>query len=137
MPGESFDEQASLRGIHAFLVVDDSESRELIKTVLEYAGALVSAVASARGALSALEAIRPDVLVADLSGEGDSAAALIERVRKLPGASDMPAIVITTARGGRDERQRLLKAGFQHHVLKPVDPWELCRLVATLAERGS
>ena len=137
MPEESFDEQASLRGIHAFLVVDDSESRELIKTVLEYAGALVSAVASARGALSALEAIRPDVLVADLSGEGDSAAALIERVRKLPGASDMPAIVITTARGGRDERQRLLKAGFQHHVLKPVDPWELCRLVATLAERGS
>ena len=137
MSEESFDEQASLRGIHAFLVVDDSESRELIKTVLEYAGALVSAVASARGALSALEAIRPDVLVADLSGEGDSAAALIERVRKLPGASDMPAIVITTARGGRDERQRLLKAGFQHHVLKPVDPWELCRLVATLAERGS
>jgi CheY-like chemotaxis protein len=136
MPEEGFDEQASLRGIHAFLVVDDSESRELIKTVLEYAGALVSAVASARGALSALDAIRPDVLIADLSGEGDSAAALIERVRKLPGAADMPAIVIT-ARGGRDERQRLLKAGFQYHVLKPVDPWELCRLVATLAERGS
>jgi len=83
MPEESFDEQASLRGIHAFLVVDDSESRELIKTVLEYAGALVSAVASARGALSALDAIRPDVLIADLSGEGDIAAALIERVRKL------------------------------------------------------
>ena len=136
MPEESFDEQASLRGIHAFLVVDDSESRELIKTVLEYAGALVSAVASARGALVALETIRPDGLIADISGEADSAAALIERVRKLPSAVDMPAIVIT-AGGRRDERQRLLKAGFQHHVLKPVDPWELCRLVATLAERGS
>jgi CheY-like chemotaxis protein len=136
MPGESFEEQASLRGIHAFLVVDDPDSRELIKTVLEYAGALVSAVASARGALAALEAIRPDVLIADLGGDGDGAVALIERVRKLPGAGDMPAIVIT-ARGGREERQRLLKAGFQHYVLKPVDPWELCRLVATLAERGS
>jgi CheY-like chemotaxis protein len=136
MPEESFDEQASLRGIHAFLVVDDPDSRELIKTLLEYCGALVSAVASARGALAALEAIRPDVLIADLSGDGDAAAALIERVRKLPGAGNMPAIVIT-ARGGRDERQRWLKAGFQHHVLKPVDPWELCRLVATLAERGS
>ena len=136
MPEESFDEQASLRGIHAFLVIDDPESRELIKTVLEYAGALVSAVASARGALAALEAIRPDVLIADLSGDGDSALALIERVRNVPGAADMPAIVIT-ARGNREERQRLLKAGFQHHVLKPVDPWELCRLVATLAERGS
>jgi CheY-like chemotaxis protein len=136
MPEESFDEQASLRGIHAFLIVDDPESRELIKTLLEYAGALVSAVASARGALAALEAIRPDVLIADLSGEGDGAAALIERVRKLPGAGEMPAIVIT-ARSGREERQRLLTAGFQHYVLKPVDPWELCRLIATLAERGS
>jgi len=136
MPEESFDEQASLRGIHAFLVVDDPDARELIKTLLEYCGALVSAVASARGALAALDAIRPDVLIADLSGEGDAAAALIERVRKLPGAGDMPAIVIT-ARGGRDERQRWLKMGFQHHVLKPVDPWELCRLVATLATRGS
>jgi CheY-like chemotaxis protein len=137
MPEESFEEQASLRGIHTFLVVDDSESRELIKTLLEYCGALVSAVASARGALAALDAIRPDVLIADLSGEGDSAATLIERVRKLPGVGDMPAIVITAARGGREEHQRLLKAGYQHHVLKPVDPWELCRLVATLAERGS
>ena len=34
-----------------------------------------------------------------------------------------------------DERQRLLKAGFQEHVVKPVDPWELCRRVASLATR--
>ena len=38
MPEESFEEQASLRDIHVFLVVDDPESRELMKTVLEYAG---------------------------------------------------------------------------------------------------
>ena len=135
MPEESFDEQASLRGIHVFLVVDDPESRELIKTVLEYVGALVSPVASARGALAALETIRPGVLLADLSGDGESAVALIERVRTL-GGRELPAIVVT-ARGGRDERQRLLKAGFHQHMLKPVDPWELCRLVASLAERGS
>src|SRR5436309_15250450 len=114
MPEESFDEQASLRGIHVFLVVDDPESRELIKTVLEYAGALVSPVASARGALAALETIRPDVLLADLSGDGESAVALIERVRTL-GGRELPAIVVT-ARGGRDERQRLLKAGFHQHL---------------------
>jgi len=136
MPEKSFDEQASLRGIHVFLVVDDPESCELIKTVLEYAGALVSPVASARGALAALETIRPDVLLADLSGDGESAVALIERVRTLPGGRELPAIVVT-ARGGRDERQRLLKAGFHQHLLKPVDPRELCRLVASLAERGS
>jgi CheY-like chemotaxis protein len=132
MPEESFEEQASLRGIHVFLVVDDPESRELMKTVLEYAGGLVSTGVSARSALGALEAIRPDVLLADLGTHGENALWLIERVRALAGAADMPAIVVT-APGAREDRQRLLKAGFQQHVLKPVDPWELCRLVASLA----
>src|SRR5919204_353489 len=67
---------------------------------------------------------------------GEGAVALIERVRALPAGRELPAIVVT-ARAGRDERQRLLKAGFHQHMLKPVDPWELCRLVASLAERGS
>jgi CheY-like chemotaxis protein len=132
MPEESFDEQASLRGIHVFLVVDDPESRELMKTVLEYAGGLVGTGVSARSALGALKAIRPDVLLADLGTHEEDALWLIERVRALPGAADMPAIVVT-APGAREDRQRLLKAGFQQHVLKPVDPWELCRLVASLA----
>src|SRR2546425_3976268 len=135
MSVESFEEQASLRGVHVFLVVDDRESRELMKTVLEYAAALVSAAASARGALGALEAIRPDILLIDLSTEGENALWLIERVRALPGGADIPAIAVT-ARGGREDRQRLLKAGFLQHALKPVDPWELCRLVASLARHA-
>lgn len=135
MPEESFEEQSSLRGVHVLLVVDDPESRELMKTVLEYAAALVSPAASARGALGALEGIRPHVLLVDLSTEGENALWLIERVRALPWGADLPTIAVT-ARGGRDDRQRLLKAGFHQHVLKPVDPWELCRLVASLARRA-
>ena len=135
MPEESFEEQSSLRGVHVLLVVDDPESRELMKTVLEYAAALVSPAASARDALGTLEGIRPDVLLIDLSTEGENALWLIERVRALPRGADIPAIAVTT-RGGRDDRQRLLKAGFHEHVLKPVDPWELCRLVASLARRA-
>ena len=134
MSEEGFEEQASLRGVHVFLVADDHESRELMKTVLEYAAALVSSAASARGALGALEAIRPDLLLCDLSTVGENAVWLIEHMRALPWGANIPAIVVTT-RAARDERQRLLKAGFQEHVVKPVDPWELCRRVASLATR--
>jgi CheY-like chemotaxis protein len=116
------------------LVADDPESRELMKTVLEYAAALVSTAASARGALGALEAIRPDLLLCDLSTGGENALWLIEHMRALPWGADIPAIVVTT-RAGRDERQRLLEAGFQEHFVKPVDPWELCRRVASLVTR--
>jgi len=134
MSEEGFEEQASLRGVHVFLVADDHESRELMKTVLEYAAALVSSAASARGALGALEAIRPDLLLCDLSTAGENAVWLIEHMRALPWGANIPAIVVTT-RAARDERQRLLKAGFQEHFVKPVDPWELCRRVASLATR--
>jgi CheY-like chemotaxis protein len=134
MSEDGFEEQASLRGVHVFLVADDPESRELMKTVLEYAAALVTTAASARGALGALEAIRPDVLLCDLSSGGENAVWLIEHVHALPWGADIPAIVVTT-RAARDERQRLLKAGFQEHFVKPVDPWELCRRVASLVTR--
>src|SRR5260370_41329760 len=105
----SFEEQASLRGVHVFLVSDDPESRELMKTVLEYAAALVSTAASARGALGALEAIRPDLLLCDLSTGGENAVWLIQHMRALPWGADIPAIVVTT-RAARDARQRLLQA---------------------------
>ena len=139
MSEEGFEEQASLRGVHVFLVADDHESRELMKTVLEYAAALVSSAASARGALGALEAIRPDLLLCDLSTGGENAENavwLIEHMHALPWGADIPAIVVTT-RAARDERQRLLKAGFQEHFVKPIDPWELCRRVAALVTRDS
>src|SRR6266404_3833026 len=99
MSEEGFEEQASLRGVHVFLVADDHESRELMKTVLEYAAALVSSAASARGALGALEAIRPDLLLCDLSTAGENAVWLIEHMRALPWGANIPAIVVTTRAG--------------------------------------
>jgi CheY-like chemotaxis protein len=134
LPGESFGEPASLRDIHVFLIVDDPESRVVLRTVLEHAGALVSVVGSARSALAALEAIRPDVLVADVSHEDTDPVAVIERVRALPWCADIPSIVVT-ADGSRHERQRLLACGVQAHMPRPIDASELCRLVASLAGR--
>jgi CheY-like chemotaxis protein len=124
-----------LRGIHVFLAGDDSECRELMKTVLEYAGALVSVAASGRATLAALEAIRPDILLADLSSAADDVTTLIERIRALPACAHMPAVALTS-QAARDGRLRLLKAGFQEHLVKPIDPWELCRLIAALVERA-
>ena len=134
MPQESFEERESLRGIHVLLVVDDAESGELLRTVLEDAGALVSVAAPACSALAALEAVRPDVLVADLGDDAVHSSALIARVRALPGCDEIPSIAVT-ADGGRDARQRLLTSGYQEHVRRPLDVRGLCRLVASLAAR--
>src|SRR5262245_52025441 len=101
MPEENVEAGASLHGLHVVLIVDDAESRELLRTVLEHAGALVTVAASAGSALTALEAIRPDVLLTDMGDADEQPAAFIARVRALPGCGH----AVDRGDGGRWRRR--------------------------------
>ena len=126
----------SLKGIHVLLVEDDDDARTLLETVLRYCGALVTAVASAGAAMSTLERVRPDLLLSDLSMPEHDGYWLIHAVRALPAerGGTIPAVAVT-ALGSPHGVERTLGAGFQAHLRKPVDPWELARTIATLASR--
>jgi CheY-like chemotaxis protein len=75
------------------------------------------------------------VLLTDVSHDGADPVAVIERVSALPWCADLPSIVVT-ADGSPEERRRVLACGVQEHMSRPVDVWELCRLVASLSRRG-
>jgi CheY-like chemotaxis protein len=126
----------SLKGIHVLLVEDDDDSRELLQTVLQYCGALVSAVPSARAALSTLERVKPDLVLSDISMPGEDGYWLIREIRALPRerGGAVPAVAVT-AFGHPHGVDRTLAAGFQAHLRKPVDAWELARTIAALAGR--
>jgi CheY-like chemotaxis protein len=97
-------------------------------------GAEVTAVGSAREALREVERLRPDVLVSDLGMPGEDGYWLIREVRALPTdrGGKTPAAVLTAYVGAKDQ-QRTMRAGFQNHVPKPVEPQELVAVVANLA----
>ena len=60
---------------------------------------------------------------------------LIRKVRSAGhSAKELPAVALT-AFAHKDDRLRVLLAGFQVHVPKPIDPHELIALIATLAGR--
>jgi CheY-like chemotaxis protein len=126
----------NLVGVHVLLVDDDSDSRDLIRTILEYCGALVSAVGSAKEALDTLARVTPDVLLSDIAMPDHDGYWLIREVRKLPAEQGgaIPAFAIT-AHGQLHGPDRTLGAGFQGHLRKPVDPWELCRVLAASVRR--
>ena len=126
----------SLKGIHILAVEDDADSRALLQTILQYCGALVTAVGSARDAMSTLERVKPDLLVSDLSMPGEDGYWLIGQVRALPAdrGGTIPAVAVT-ALGHPHGVDRTLAAGFQAHLRKPVDPWELARTIAALVAR--
>lgn len=122
-----------LIGLRVLLVDDDLDSREIMTTLLELYGASVTAVGSAREALQALRQNTPDVLLSDLSMPGEDGYALIGKVRALPPdrGGRVPAAAVT-ARTSAEDRRRVLAAGFQVHVPKPVHAMELATVVARL-----
>ena len=127
----------ALVGLHVLVVDDDAEARALLRTVLEYGGALVTSVASARDALRNLRRMTPDAVVTDIAMPRENGYWLIRELRALDAVKGqrMPAIAIaeTSPLHGPD---RTLGAGFDVHLSKPVDPWDLCRVVAALARRA-
>jgi PAS domain S-box-containing protein len=125
-----------LHNVHVLAVDDDRDALSLLFEVLEAAGARVTIAHSAAEALAALEADPPDVLVADLGMPHVDGFELIARVRKHADANvrDVPAAALT-AYARSEDRVKALRAGFQIHLAKPIEPAELTTTVAALANR--
>jgi PAS domain S-box-containing protein len=129
---------AQLGGVKVLVVDDEADARAVVKRLLEDCAATVTAVATADEAVRAVEAERPDVLVSDIGMPGEDGYSLIRRVRALgpERGGGVPAVALT-AYARAEDRVRAVRAGFQTHVVKPVEPAELITMVASLAGRSS
>jgi PAS domain S-box-containing protein len=126
----------SLAGIKVLAVDDEPDARNLIRRVLEDCGAKVILAASAQEALALVMSERPDMIVSDIGMPGEDGFEFIRKVRTL-GPQDggrTPAAALT-AFARAEDRTRALRAGYQTHVAKPVEPTELTAVVASLAIR--
>ncbi|HEY0375733.1 MAG TPA: ATP-binding protein [Pyrinomonadaceae bacterium] len=126
----------SLQGLSVLVVDDETDTLDYVAAALRERGAEVTAASSAAEAMTALERLRPDVLVADIAMPGEDGYALIKRVRALDPAhgGNVPAAALT-AYASSEDRRRVLLSGFQIHLPKPVEPAELAAVVASLAGR--
>ncbi|AKT39693.1 two-component hybrid sensor and regulator [Chondromyces crocatus] len=128
--------RCDLQGIHALVVDDAQDARDLIASILEACGARVTTAPSAVEGLEALRTTRPDLLISDIGMPGQSGYDLISRVRTLlPADGGRTPAVALTAHAHMEDRTRALVAGFQTHVPKPIDPTELVLVVATTLGR--
>jgi PAS domain S-box-containing protein len=125
-----------LGGVHVVAVDDDADAVTLVAELLTAAGARVTTAASADAALRAMEIDPPQVLVTDLGMPKVDGFQLIDRVRAHhnPLVRRVPAAALT-AYARSEDRVKALRAGFQIHLAKPIDPTELVTAVAALARR--
>jgi PAS domain S-box-containing protein len=124
-----------LDGVQVLAVDDEPDSLDLLRTVLEGAGAVLTTAGSAEAALQIIRERPPDVLVTDIGMPGIDGLQLIRSIRQLDEpARSIPAAALTAYARSQD-RVTSLASGFQMHLVKPIDPLELIVAVATLIPR--
>jgi signal transduction histidine kinase/ActR/RegA family two-component response regulator len=126
----------SLAGLRILVVDDDSTAVDLNREILSQVGAEVRGCTSGAEALQLLQQWRPAVLVSDIEMPGLDGYTLLRQIRALPPdqGGKTPAVALS-AYNRPEDRVRSLRAGFNFHVSKPVEPNELTAIVASLVGR--
>jgi signal transduction histidine kinase/CheY-like chemotaxis protein len=124
-----------LEGIRILALDDADDGRKLLTAILRTAGGTVKACASAAEGIAAVAAFRPHVIIADLDMPEDDGYVFVRTLRSLPADEGgiIPAVALTSS-GHAEAADRALRAGFQAHVPKPVEPNQLVAVVSTLAD---
>ena len=125
-----------LTGVHAFLIEDNEDTRELVGNTLEHCGAVVSIYSSADAAMADLPEFVPTIFICDLSMPGLDGLQFLRRMRELPRerGGRLPAIAIT-AYYEDFAAAAALEAGFDAYMIKPIKLEELARLVKEITTR--
>ena len=122
----------SLEGAVVLLVEDDEDARELTRRRLQEVGARVIEAHDAQSALAHLLADSANVLVSDIGMADQDGYQLLREIRRRGySASRLPAIALT-AFARLEDRESALAAGFQDHLVKPVEGQQLIVRIAEL-----
>jgi CheY-like chemotaxis protein len=125
---------ACLRNLRLLVVDDDSDTREMLRFILEQEGAHVSLASSVREAFESYQNSPPNLIVADIGMPEQNGYALIAMIRaadKQEGRTT-PAIALTAFTSPADEKAAL-KAGFQKYMSKPFEPARVIESIRELA----
>ena len=121
-----------LSGVVALVVEDDKDARELTKRILMDAGAQVVEAHNAESALRGVNESGANFLISDIGMADLDGYHLVRSLRSQGlGADVLPAIALT-AFARLQDRLDALEAGFQEHLVKPVDPATLILRIASL-----
>jgi PAS domain S-box-containing protein len=129
-------QKKKLDGIRILAVDDEADALELLRLVLESAGAVVKTAASGAQALDTLRSHQQDLLIADVGMPRMDGLTLVKTIRNtLPSPANAIPAVALSAYARSEDRKTALASGFQKHVAKPFNPAELVTALSSLVPR--
>ena len=122
--------------LRILIVEDNDDAREMLRTMLELGGHQTYEAADGLEGLRLAAELTPQVALIDLGLPGLDGLELARRIRAIPGAHAIELVALT-GYGQKEDRQRSEAAGFDQHVVKPVDPESLGKVLARVAPRAT
>jgi CheY-like chemotaxis protein len=123
---------AELGALQVLVVDDNIDAAETLRIVLALAGVKTGVAHSAAAALATAEAMRPDVVLLDLGLPDGNGVEVARRIRSTEWGSK-PLLVALTGWGRLEDRALTDEAGFDLHLVKPVDGDQVLALLARFA----
>ncbi len=121
---------------HRVLVVDDNvDAADSLAMLLKLSGQDVIVTHNGTTALERAREHRPRLVLLDIGLPGMDGYEVCRRMRAEP-LTEKAVMVALTGWGQDEDRQRSLQAGFDHHVVKPVD-WKALGTLLTSLEEGA
>jgi CheY-like chemotaxis protein/two-component sensor histidine kinase len=122
-------------GLRVLVVDDNHDVAETTATILRLSGCDTHVAFDGRSGLDAIERLRPDAVLLDIGLPGLDGYQVAERLRALPDQR-RTLVVAVSGYGQEEDRARSKAAGFDYHVVKPIDPAVITGLLASLRQGG-
>lgn len=119
-------------GLRVLVADDNKDAADTLAMLLEIMGHTVRQVPDGEAAVRVAAEFQPEVVLLDIGMPKLNGYEACRQIRASPGGSAM-TLVAVTGWGQADDRRRSQEAGFDQHLVKPVDPSALVELIAALA----
>ena len=126
----------ALTGLRILVVDDSADTVDMLQTLLEMDGAIVSTAGGGPEALEILKQESFDVILSDISMPGMDGFELLSRLRKLPNGREVPVLALTGF-GRAEDVERATSEGFFSHITKPVDVSAIVTMLQNLPVRSN
>jgi two-component system CheB/CheR fusion protein len=121
-------------GTRVLIVEDNDDSRVILEKLLRNYGCDVTTAADGHAGAEAIERDRPDVALVDIGLPGLDGYEVARRIRSHLWGNKILLIAVT-GYGRSEDRDAVMKAGFDAHVVKPINAKELVRTITQLRSR--
>ncbi len=125
-------DHSSIDSLSVLVVDDNQDAAESLAMLLRTAGAEVQVAHDGPAALAEFERSEPDVVLLDIGMPDMDGCEVARRLREISPAGRV-SLVALTGWGQDEDRRRVREAGFDHHLVKPVDLASLQSLLTSLA----